>query len=543
MSTLRAIRNPITGFPSIDAGVYSGLDRTSPFPASTDIYGTRVHGSYGNLQNAVNWQRQQAARMREGFQNTLRNIGIRPITANTPFSFSPIQPLNPPAQVADQTSQASPTDNPYQTVSNVKNPAIQEAINRSLTSINGLNADPTRNTTTVHRNVRNPAIEQRVQDMLARYDADVGNNAQSVADFAASILGSQADQRRRADQEIGSLDEIYSGKFAGDLQRINDQRKISMRSGTNTAINRALRQNNLARMVGGDSSYLDALRAGRVGSIMEDEAIRQSELDRANLMAVRDMQNKQVGTRNRLLDDVLRRPLDIIDARQRTAGNDIANFGNISNIDNANSLYTTDSPEAMLSRRLDLLRGTSALDQANMFYGLRSPSDPDMSGLILAGANNFGGGRRSSGYNGDDDWGGGDGGYMGGGSNDEFGGSWVSDGRGGQVFKQSNKLKSVRRSQGWRADINGNYTIRPQGRWSGLEPSGFALPNDFSGYGDPNSDFYYPDYPGANEINRMQDYYENGFVGGDTPSPMIDYGGGDDFSLDDYADYYNYNDW
>lgn len=526
MSTLRAIRNPITGFPSIDAGVYSGLDRTSPFPASTDIYGTRVHGSYGNLQNAVNWQRQQAARMREGFQNTLRNIGIRPITANTPFSFSPIQPLNPPAQVADQTSQASPTDNPYQTVSNVKNPAIQEAINRSLTSINGLNADPTRNTTTVHRNVRNPAIEQRVQDMLARYDADVGNNAQSVADFAASILGSQADQRRRADQEIGSLDEIYSGKFAGDLQRINDQRRISMRSGTNTAINRALRQNNLARMVGGDSSYLDALRAGRVGSIMEDEAIRQSELDRANLMTVRDMQNKQVGTRNRLLDDVLRRPLDIIDARQRTAGNDIANFGNISNIDNANSLYTTDSPEAMLSRRLDLLRGTSALDQANMFYGLRSPEDPDMSGLILSGANNFNPRRRSSGYGND----GGDDGY-----------SYIPPNRpAGPIPQWVNRQRA---SQGWQADRSGNYTIRPQGRWSGLEPSGFALPNDFSGYGDPNSDFYYPDYPGANEINRMQDYYENGFVGGDTPSPMIDYGGGDDFSLDDYADYYNYNDW
>lgn len=434
---------------------------------------------------------------------------------NTPYAVPNFQPVNPVNPLNPMAGQASPTDNDYQTVSNVKNPTLQAAINQSLSSITGLNTDPTRNTTTVHRNVRNPAIEQRVQDMLSRYDVDVSNNTQSVADFASSILGSQADQRRRADEEIGSLDQIYNGQFEEDLKRINDARRIAMRAGTNTAIGRVNRQNNSARIVGGDSSYLDAIRAGKVGSIMEDEAIRQAEMDRANLIAVRDMKNKQVGTRNRVLDDVLRRPLDIIDVRQRTAGNDIANFGNVANIDSSNSLYTTDSPEALLARRMELLRGTGALDQANMFYGLRSLRDPDFSGLILSGANNFGGRNlRSPAY---------DGGY------DDF------SQFGPQRRPPTPPMRGPPRFTGY---PGAQY-------YSDAGDGSYNLSNNFTGYGNPNSPLFYQDYPGADQINRMQDYYENGtgYVGGDMPSPMIDYGGGDDFSLDDYADYYNYQDW
>lgn len=310
---------------------------------------------------------------------------VRPIGYVSPVApVAPVAPSNTFASTAAGRRATGPNaeGNPFETVSNVKNPAIENILSSILGNIRGLSSDPNQNTLNVKTNVKSPDVESRVGSAFGNYDVDVNNHNQSIADFTKEFLDAHPAATATAQNEANAINQWFNGGVLGNLNTIAGDRETAVRAAVNRALGQAQRNANMGRLIGGDSSYVDQQFMDTVGQIMADEARQKADLARQNYLTVAQTQPGLAGLQQRLIDQAIQRRLVPTQAGQQIAANDVARLGSLANIQNTNRFYTLDSPEQLLARKLDLLGAASTNDIRNTFYGLRGPREEDTSGLL-----------------------------------------------------------------------------------------------------------------------------------------------------------------
>lgn len=325
--------------------------------------------------------------------------------AFVPSTFAPgssWSPLLPPSSTlgAGGASGASPADNSFQTVRNVKNPAIQAAIDSNLGMVNSLSNDFSKNPFVTRTNVKSAEQESRIGAAGQRFDADVSNNRQSLADFTTQFLTNTPKVNAATDQDVNAIGEYYGGanSVQSNLDRMANAKKAAVAANVSRALATAQRNANIGRLVSGDSSYLDQQYLDTAGGILANEASQDADLRRANYLGVKDAQTRLAGSRQGLIDASASRLLQPIQANTALGNSELGQAAQLGGLLNQNNLYTLDSPEMQLQRRLGLLGNVSQLDLANNQYGLRAPYGADTRGYLPI--QDYGGGGGGGGWNG-----------------------------------------------------------------------------------------------------------------------------------------------
>lgn len=358
---------------------------------------TQLARDNASLFNAVNWQNQQIA----GAANP-QPVAFNPSTFQHGTAWNSFLP---PSTQSGQTG-ATPGNNPFETVSNVKNPAIQAAINASLGQVNGLSTDPNQNSFITRTNVKSPEQQTRINAAGGQFDADVTNNRQSLADFSSAFLNNTPQTTAATNQEVGAIGEFYGGanSVQSNLDRVATAKNAAVTAAAQRAGGAAQRGANVGRMLTGDSSYIDYQLADSLAGIGAQQAMQDADLRRTNYLAVKDAQTQLAGRRQGLLDANANRLLQPIQATTALGNTELGQAAQLGGLDNANNIYSLDSADQMLQRRLGLLGMVGEQDRANTFYGLRGGYGADTRGYLPMP--DYGGGGGFPNYSG-----GGSGGY------------------------------------------------------------------------------------------------------------------------------------
>lgn len=329
----------------------------------------QVAPTFTDLMAGLSWQNEQVARATRGPGGGLSIFG-----GPTPANLTQGSGFNP-----------------FSTLRNVKNPGIESAVDTVLGQVRNLSLDPNVNTNVVKANVKDPATASRIGGAGQRFDVDVNDTRQSFSDFAKQFMASQPQAQKFFDQESAAIGNIYDPNgLQAQLNRMSEGRQRAITTQAQRAIANAIARANAGRM--GLDTYANAQMMDTVGGIGAQAARERADLDRLNLLGVTDMQTRLGGQRGNMLNQLLTRRLLPIDARQRMAGNELAQLAGLSNLTNANTFYQLDSPEALLARRLGLIGQGSQIDLANTFYGLQKPYEPNFAGYAPIGVPSYGGG-------------------------------------------------------------------------------------------------------------------------------------------------------
>lgn len=342
----------------------------NPYATKVSLYdGSQVNvaPSYGSLQKAGIWQDNQNAA-------AVGNPGVANLG------------------VGAGASNPSVAGNPFSTLRNPKNPALDAATGNLLSQITGLSANPKDNQNIVKTSIKSPEMQTRINAAGKNLDADVTNNNATLKDFVTAWMGGQGTAKANAQQEANAIGQIYDTGANGlqaMLDKIAAQRNIAATQVAQNAILQAVTRNNGARLGGPSSSYLDAMLGSQVGDIAAQVAKENADLNRTNLLAVTDARTGAAGKRNALLDAAIQRMLTPVQMTQANDAANMASLGTLLNLDAANKYTEIDSPEKMLARRLGLLRDINALDLGNTFYGMQKPYEPSTAGYTRVGMPNF----------------------------------------------------------------------------------------------------------------------------------------------------------
>lgn len=327
---------------------------------------TQIAPDFGSLLRATNWEDVNLAR-------SLRPMGGNPLaylTGGTPSNLMPSNPFTDPA--APQRV--------------VKNPGIQSAVDSILGRVQGLSSDPNVNPNVVRTNVKDPATAARIGSAGQRFDADVNDTRQSFADFVKNFSANLASSQKQLEGESSSLDTVYDtgpGGLEAKLAAMANARRLAVTTSAQRAMAAAAGRTNSARLLGGDSSYLDAQMIDAMGGIGAEAAKEKADLDRLNLLGVVDARSRLLGARGNASMNLAQRGLIPVEAQQRLAGNELAQLAGLSGVQNQNTFYGLDSPDQMLARQLGLLGQTASIDNANNFW--RQLYQPDGSGALPIG--------------------------------------------------------------------------------------------------------------------------------------------------------------
>lgn len=210
---------------------------------------------------------------------------------------------------------------------------------------------------------RSQTQNQLFSGLVTDYTNTEPTKQKSLADFTKEFLSTNPMRTDALRQEAGSIDDVYSGRLASDLDTLLAQRRGAVNVATNKALDRARLENQFARLNAGGagSSYLDRAYSGQAGDIMAGEAVNEANLARDNAQYVQGQKTNLLGqrenlARNYLLDQFL--PIEKINQAQSM---DIGNVQGLANLENANNVYET--PEEALARRIGLVGSLQNLSQ------------------------------------------------------------------------------------------------------------------------------------------------------------------------------------
>lgn len=353
------------------------LKNQNPFAPQTSLLGsppTQVAPTFSDLLKGISWQ------------NIEMNRIMNPNQGSNPLAF----PGGPtPWNLAGGRAPGAAPPNPFSTLKNVKNPELQSAVDSILGQVKNLSTDPNVNQNTVKTNVKDPATASRITGAGGRFDADVNNTRQTFADFVKNFSAGLADAQNQLGTESASLDTVFdsgAGGLESRLAAMANARRHAVTNAASRAMRSASGRANSARLLGGDSSYLDAQELDALGGIGAEAAKEKADLDRLNLLSVLDARSRLLGTRGNASMNLAQRGLLPVQAGQQLAGNELAQLAGLSNLTNNNTFFNLDSPEMAMARKLGLLGQTSQLDLANNFYGLQKPYEPNASGMLPIGS-------------------------------------------------------------------------------------------------------------------------------------------------------------
>lgn len=504
----RALRRPITGDQRVDANLYQGIDITNPFGR-----GPGNPMTYGALVRQVNYGLGQANNLRNMVSNFRSNLGQGGAGGAFGTTGAPFSPALGNQAMTAPTAASAPSDL-FSLVNVSKDPSGQfDRVNRGLLS----QVENFRPDYSAERGATSDVLN-KLSGSQADVDANRADTNSLIAKFNA--LSPTLDQQTL--DQTNQLNRVYDpnglkAEFAANTEAARN----AERQASDLAMRRAIFQNRLASPEGTNSSYGRAQLADATGRIAVETAARDADRRRQDTASLLSAQERNLGRVQDLNTANLMRGNIPIEARSRVLDQEVnlamrrlQAAGQAVNINQLTDQLST------VGRQLGMTGQALQNYLATNFFGVQKQGDDYP--LYITGGGGGGGVRpyfSDSGGGGDNyggGMGGGGGGYQGGPNNDY--GSYVSDGKGGQVFKQSDKLKAMRQSQGWRQDRDGNYTINSNGTSRRWDADDFIysnnLPSDYSGYGDQSSSLYYPGYS-RTDTQNMQDYYQGNINGGD----------------------------
>lgn len=213
---------------------------------------------------------------------------------------------------------------------------------------------------------RNPNLAGRTGDLYSGYDKTKQQADQSLTDFTDQYLKMRPAMRGALDTESAAIGNVYGsgpGSLSSDLASARTARAAAVRGATSSALARASRANNLARMNSGPSSYLDRLLAQEYARISSGAAADQADQAHADALGLADRRASLAGRRNLLAGQYLDQSLSPAEAAYRFDNLAQSDLGNIGQLENANTIYDVTTPEDRTARQLRLLDTLSNLDQ------------------------------------------------------------------------------------------------------------------------------------------------------------------------------------
>lgn len=198
---------------------------------------------------------------------------------------------------------------------------------------------------TTQRTPLNAGIDSRLQ-------ANVANNsptgpagqakAQSLTDFTKEFFAQRPSQASNVAQESGYVNSVYDPNgVQKTLADLSKQRTLLGRQAAQKAIQLARRDNNVARMGQGNSSYLDRAYGDSLGRILTDQAVQGNDQARQDQMYLGQQRSGLLGQRNQLVDAYLKQGLTLQQALDAAQGADLSNLYSASGVDRSNTNYTT----------------------------------------------------------------------------------------------------------------------------------------------------------------------------------------------------------
>lgn len=132
---------------------------------------------------------------------------------------------------------------------------------------------------------------------------------QSLTEFTAALLKEKPAREGAYRDESNFLGSLFSeggqGSAKAELDRIARQRAAAGNEAARMATRGALRNYNVGRMTGGDSSYLDRSYVDTLARIANENAQRYGDSQLSNFQYLTGLRNNNVGRRNQLLDQYL----------------------------------------------------------------------------------------------------------------------------------------------------------------------------------------------------------------------------------------------
>jgi hypothetical protein len=272
--------------------------------------------------------------------------------------------------------------NPYFTVSNVKSAPIQSGVDAILARAKALAFDPVTNTYVTRENVKSAPVQGQISSAINQYGLDVNNSRQSLKDFVTQWQMGNAEAIANQKRDAASINRVYDpAGLEADLNRNARDQSIGLRQNLNLQLAQAGGSANRARMLRGDSSYIDAQNQGAISDAVAREALANSQLGRQNILELANRRDSNAGRANTLLDQALGRGQVPLTLQQMIYGNEASRLGTLTNTNNANNFYNLDSPTQQASQEAQLMAAIQALNNQNNFYGLGAPRQEDLSGL------------------------------------------------------------------------------------------------------------------------------------------------------------------
>lgn len=273
--------------------------------------------------------------------------------------------------------------NVFSTLHNVKNPDVDAGVTSILSRIAGLETDPKVNTNVLKSNTKSTALAGRIGGQYQNLDAAIKDNSVSIEDFVRGYAASQPEAEGYQQQESANIGRYFGegGKsaFLGDLNHLDEETSKAAMQAVQRAVGLAGRHANAARLMGNDT-YVDKTLADTIAGVRVGEALRRGQAAKENYLTAGQAALNLTGARGNLLENLLRRNMLPTQFGQQVRGTDLAQLSQLGALENANTQYTMDSPEALLARRLALTGDASGIDLRNSFYGLSKPYEPNYEG-------------------------------------------------------------------------------------------------------------------------------------------------------------------
>ncbi|HYE32110.1 MAG TPA: hypothetical protein VEH27_11825 [Methylomirabilota bacterium] len=201
-------------------------------------------------------------------------------------------------------------------------------------------------------NVKNPEIEKRQNALLAEFDGLLGTNRDALSAFEAALKQTQPKAQAILNEDLGIADGLAGGKLRSELDLLRSNRRTAIRQAADRALGkagRAVNQTQMAMSAGsanpvGTSSYLQKLTADKRAEIETQAALDDAVQGRVDSDYLTQLQLGLLGRRGGLLDAFAQRELAPVAANNQNLMALASLLGQLLNTNLGNNFYGLSKP-------------------------------------------------------------------------------------------------------------------------------------------------------------------------------------------------------
>lgn len=209
--------------------------------------------------------------------------------------------------------------------------------------------------------VKNPATAAAVGGLRQDFQNSMPGAKGALTRFVQDAYARSAGASKALDQENRALDKVFSDKgLVNELATSRAKRMAAVLMRGKAAMDMAKRQNNVARMMGGNSSYLDRAYSDALAKINVGSAIENSDLERGDIQYVQGQRMGALGARDNLLRNYLSTSRIPYTAQRDFLMDNAQMTGTLAELEDRNNIYET--PEQRLMREIRMAEGTDYLN-------------------------------------------------------------------------------------------------------------------------------------------------------------------------------------